>query len=295
MTRRGRTLAAAGAVLAGLVLLLLGTPTSLGAYSSKVTNTQNTAASGSWASSCAPADVLGAARADSAYFFYQLNEASGTRAADTGGNNLSGTYTRFGVSYRDSAAPCGQRDSDRAVSFDGGSGYLTGAQIAGDIPTSLSLEVWFKTTTGQGGKLVGVGNQSTGASGVYDRHLFMSNDGRLSFGTYDGGAHVITGSRSYNDGVWHQAVATLTPSGSLKGMRLYVDGKVVASNTSWTKGEPVSNGYVRIGYDNLGGWSAVGDSGPPNSYYFKGSMAYVSGYGTALSPARVQAHYDAGS
>lgn len=292
-----RVLAGAGTVLAGVLLTLGGTPTSLGAYSVTVTNSQNTAASSVWGSTatCDPADVLSASRADAAYFFYQLAESVGTRAEDTSGNGLAGTFTGFGVGYRGAAGPCGQDGESRAVTFDGQSGYLTGAQIRGEVPTSLSLEVWFSTTTRQGGKLIGVGNQARGASGLYDRHVFMSDDGRLSFGTYDGGAHVITTPGSYNDGAWHQVVATLAPSGNQRGMRLYVDGTLVASNTTYTKAEPVSNSYVRIAYDNLGGWAAAGASGPPTSYYFKGAMAFVSGYGSALTPARVRAHYAAGS
>ena len=44
------------------------------------------------------------------------------------------------------------------------------------------MEAWFKTTTTAGGKIIGFGNRSTGNSTSYDRHLYMSNTGRLYFG-----------------------------------------------------------------------------------------------------------------
>ncbi len=36
----------------------------------------------------------------------------------------------------------------------------------------------------------------------------MTNSGQLIFGTYNGGADIIQTPKSYNDGAWHQVVAT---------------------------------------------------------------------------------------
>ena len=49
-------------------------------------------------------------------------------------------------------------------------------------PTSLSIEAWFKTTSTDGGKIVGFGNSSTGNSGSYDRHIYLDGSGRVTFG-----------------------------------------------------------------------------------------------------------------
>ncbi len=54
-------------------------------------------------------------------------------------------------------------------------------------PQTFSVEGWFNTTTNTGGKLIGFGNNQTGMSRNYDRHIYMMNDGQLVFGVYNGG------------------------------------------------------------------------------------------------------------
>ena len=54
----------------------------------------------------------------------------------------------------------------------------------------------------------------------YDRQVYMLNDGRLTFGVYNGTQQTITNPASYNDGKWHHVVATQ----GADGMKLYVDG-----------------------------------------------------------------------
>ena len=95
-------------------------------------------------------------------------------------------------------------------------------------PSTYSEELWFKTTTTTGGKLIGFGNKNTGTSTSYDRHVYMENDGRLTFGVRTSGSATTTISTpaSYNDGQWHHLVA----SQSSAGMKLYVDGVLRATN-----------------------------------------------------------------
>ena len=40
-------------------------------------------------------------------------------------------------------------------------------------PRTYSLEAWFKTTSTNGGKIIGFGSSQTGTSGSYDRHVYM--------------------------------------------------------------------------------------------------------------------------
>ena len=82
-----------------------------------------------------------------------------------------------------------------------------------------------RPTTTQGGKIVGYGDgQHRRRAARYDRHLYMDNAGHIIFGVYPGGVRTVTRPKTYNDGAWHQIVATLD---STKGMVLYVDGKKV--------------------------------------------------------------------
>ena len=52
-----------------------------------------------------------------------------------------------------------------------------------------------------GGKLIGFGNKQTGTSGGYDRHVYMEDDGQLTFGTWTGFRPTRPRHRdAYNDG-----------------------------------------------------------------------------------------------
>ena len=172
--------------------------------------------------------------------------------------------------------------------FPGNSGgRLSTTGTAERAPQIFSIEVWFKTTTSSGGKIVGWGNSSTGSSGTFDRHLYLNNSGRLSWGIYPNSQKVITSPASYRDGAWHHAVANVSPAGQF----LYVDGKLVASDTGVNHyGAQVSDGFWRIGGDNMGSWPNAGSSA-----YFSGDIDNVAIYPVALSAAQVQAHHAAGT
>ena len=70
-------------------------------------------------------------------------------------------------------------------------------------------------------------------------------------------------------------------------MRLYVDGKVVASRSDVTGGQDYS-GVWRVGGDNLAAWT-----NQPNSDYFAGTIDDVAIYPTVLDSTQVAAHYAA--
>lgn len=116
-------------------------------------------------------------------------------------------------------------------------------------PAEFSTELWFRTTSSQGGKLIGYGSSSSGNSSSYDRHVYMSNSGELVFGVYPGSAQTIRSAAGYNDGQWHHVVA----SQGAEGMELHVDGALVAENSAVTTAQSYA-GYWRVGGDNLNGW-----------------------------------------
>ena len=151
-------------------------------------------------------------------------------------------------------------------------------------PTEFSTELWFRTTTNSGGKLIGYGAAASGNSNSYDRHVYMANNGRLLFGVYPGAVRTVQSAASYNNGQWHHMVA----SQSSAGIRLYVDGQLVASDNSVTTAESYL-GYWRIGGDNLGSWTSA-----PSSYYFNGSIDEVAVYPYALSETQIRNHYGIG-
>lgn len=206
--------------------------------------------------------------------YYPLDETDGRLAYD---------HARF-----DDADASGDltRGREGAVVGDAASGF-NGVSLAtrasNPAPNTFSTQLWFKTTSTSGGKLIGYGNAQTGNSGSYDRHVWMGNDGRVHFGTWVGSAATVSSSTSYNDGEWHQMTASLGEG----GMALYIDGLPVAERTDVTAGQDYS-GYWRIGGDNMSGWPDA-----PSSNNFTGDLDEVAIYPKVLSAKTVLAQYTA--
>ena len=149
---------------------------------------------------------------------------------------------------------------------------------------AFSAQVWFKTTTNAGGKILGFENTKVGKGSRADRSLYLTTGGNLVFGTHSGVRSKVVSPGGYNDGAWHQATATQGRGGT----RLYVDGALVSRNV--TTGAQAGSGYWRLGGGNLDGWPLK-----PGSPYFAGYLDEFAYYGVALSEATVRAQYRAAS
>lgn len=237
----------------------------------------------------APADAYGAAvYGTSPSMYWRLGESSGTTAADSSREGFPGVYNSTSIVRGESGAIDGTSNSAiRFTSSKNVFGTWNNRQTvissrAVTSPSTFAIEGWFKTTSTGGGKLVGFGNSNantTNASGTYDRHVYMTPSGQLKFGTHDGAQHILAAPGTYRDGSWHHVVAQQSSA----GMQLFVDGALVDSNTVSTAS--VYSGYWRLGGDTT--WE-----GDP---FWVGSLDEVAVYGTALSPAQVQQHFEAGT
>jgi Concanavalin A-like lectin/glucanases superfamily len=219
--------------------------------------------------------------ADNPSTYWRLDDASGTYAADTSAGNNAGVFSG-GLTYRQPGGVPG--DSNTALVFDGTNGRVANWHLTTG-PTTFSTELWFKTTTTSGGKLIGFGNASSGNAGSgfswnYDRHIYMTNSGRLIFGNWVGFAATAASTTSYNDGAWHYVVATSGPA----GMHLYVDGDEVGFNPNTNA--QAYKGSWRLGNDNLNGWP-----NQPSSSAFAGSIDDVAIYDAQLTPEQVVTHF----
>ncbi len=171
--------------------------------------------------------------------------------------------------------------STAGVALDGLSGQLDATQGTTN-PTTYSEELWFSTTTTRGGYLMGFHQSPTGAiQGYQDRELFMDDSGQLVDDVASSIGHdvIITSPRSYNDGVWHHAVATE----GRDGMHLYIDGQLAGSN-------PTVAGASYYGYWRVGAGYLLPKTKSASSNQFAGSVSDVAVYGRELDAAQVIGH-----
>jgi hypothetical protein len=225
-----------------------------------------------------PSPYGDAVRADAPTSYWRLGEPSGSVGYDwSGGSDLT----------LDASATRGTQgalaEQNTATTFAGSAGVPATTAAAQNGPKTFSVEAWFKTTTTSGGKIIGFGNSSTGNSTSYDRHVYMTNDGRIVFGVYPGTVRTVTSGPGLNDDKWHHVVGTLSGA----GQELFIDGERVGQRTDTTTAQ-VYSGVWRVGGDSLGGWP-----NQPASAKFAGAIDEVAVYPTALALTRVQAHFTA--
>ncbi|MGW6940570.1 DNRLRE domain-containing protein [Streptomyces xanthophaeus] len=218
-----------------------------------------------------------AVRTDGAQQYWRYDESALPFVADSStGGTSSGVHHNAPALRQTPGAVTG---ASTAIGLNG-----TDTQVYGDrrqtVGSSYSVETWFKTNTTRGGKLIGFGNNQARGSSNYDKHVYMTNNGRLVFGVYTGATRTITTAAAYNDNQWHHVVATQGPG----GMTLYVDG-VQRGTLNVTTHENFA-GYWHVGGDSLGGWPDR-----PTSEYWAGQLDESAVYPTVLGAAQVQNHY----
>ncbi|WP_327712895.1 DNRLRE domain-containing protein [Streptomyces sp. NBC_00464] len=224
--------------------------------------------------------------ADGADLYWRYDESGGAFAADASDNADGGVYMNA-PSYRSTPSAV---TGSTALSLNGTDEYVYSDRLHHyTSPTPYSIETWFRTGTTRGGRIVGFGSNIGTAqghtSGISDKILYLTDNGRLAFGVQIGSSSsrpTITSAASFNDNVWHHAVATQGAS----GMRLYVDG--VQAGTNATTGNRSYNGYWRVGGD------AMSTAWPnrPTSTYFAGQVDETAVYPSALTAAQVAAHHN---
>ncbi|NUO35512.1 MAG: hypothetical protein HOQ27_10690, partial [Dermatophilaceae bacterium] len=221
-----------------------------------------------------------------AFTYYRLNvsanngdtylsvaELSTSFLTDSSGNSRP-MYPFGGVAL--GAAGLLDGDTDTAASFNGTTAYTRIPDyVAWMSPAAVTVEAIIKTT-------------ATGFRAIIDRDgvaarafQFRLNSGVLEFITINGGAGVVTasGGAGLNDGVRHHVAATYDAS----NIRLYVDGVLV--KTQAAVGALSAEGATLSLGANFSGSGA--------SNLWTGTIDEAAYYGTALSGARITAHYAA--
>jgi PKD repeat protein len=223
-----------------------------------------------------------AVRADSPDSYYRLDEPAGSALAlDLVGNDDMIAFA--GVTRGTAGALSNEGDTASSLS-----GTATGnayGQDTGTAPNTFTVETWVRTNTTRGGSIIAFGNPLNGASGRYDRVVYMDNSGRIWFGVNNGSNQSVSSPLAYNNNQWHLVTASLGAA----GMRLYVDGVQVGARAD------VTSGYAFLGDWQVGTATLSGRTSQPSSNSLFGSLDEVAIYPTALPASRVAAHYAARS
>jgi len=216
-----------------------------------------------------------------------------TAAADSSGNGNTATWKGTPSSVGSLIA-----DGPGAVNLEGSGDNVEGSADGAVWKNTLaaapvSIECWVKT--GKHGTnqsfICGQTHVPSAASFIIDFGFGMSNvSGVPYFNAQVGGINVtLTGSTVIRDTGVHHLVGTVDSS---RNCRFYVDGVLEAGPTAAGSTTAIdSSGSIRIGKTPVGS-----DPGAGSAYKsFDGEICEVAVYDTALSAARVLAHYQAGA
>jgi len=239
------------------------------------------------------------------YLYWKLDDTAGTTAADTSGNGRTGTYNstwtknQVGALVDQTPNVAAKEANANAPAASTSCVYTTSATgMATPGPMTYSEVIWFKTTSTKGGKLVGLENNrtgvsdSSGAGGQYDRMMYMDANGEIWFGVYNNTEIVTHSQAGLNDGNWHMAAATMSPSA---GMSLYIDGNLVGTNANTVSETETKASFWRVGCGNLAGWGGdwTGAGAPANNaadnlnYPFNGSLDEATVWLTTLTSTQI--------
>lgn len=214
--------------------------------------------------------------ADQPNAYWRLDSDKRGMLQDASGHGFGGVVVDTPTQTTDSGVSGGHG----SLGFDGqADGAAANAIVQG--PDSYASEVWFRTSTTRGGKLMGFGDRKSGYSSNYDRHVYMLDDGRIVAGVWTGQATTVTTPLSYNDGQWHQVVAQLGGS----TLSLYVDGTHIGDAQLPAQVQQYS-GYWRLGGDSSWGGTSA---------YFAGDLDEFSLYSAPLTPQQVLHQYQVGT
>ncbi len=227
--------------------------------------------------------IVSSAKADLTHRYSFNDPTDSTNAVDSVGGATGDLYP--GASY----------PGDGTVALDGSSGFI---YLPDDIVsnyTSFAFEIWtvpsatptwarlFDFGTNQGGRGTG-GAGGTGGNGITWIYVCF-NDGS---GQLRGDLAATTGENIIQAprlaaGVSHDVV--LTVDAVAKTAALYDNGSIVAFSTNWTI-TPQAVGHTYNDY--------IGRSQWPDPYY-NGSIDEFRIYNNALTPAQVEANFEAGA
>lgn len=208
--------------------------------------------------------------ADSPLVYLELDEASGTTAADSSGNSRDMTSANCTVNQA-TVMPLGTASYD----FNGTSSQISLVDALWQRPSAMTVEAWIRPDAVNSFRAIG-GKDASGSGWA-----FYIIDGKLSLYT-NGTAHTTTSVYFTAGNTYH--VAATYSAGAIK---LYVDGAEVQS---WT-----GQALTQNGTSLMCGVSTGSNGGAFRFFWFDGRIDEFAYYDTALSGTRISDHYTAGT
>lgn len=207
--------------------------------------------------------------ADDPAIYLRLGETSGSSAADSSGNNLTGTYQGSPAVGNTGALT---DDANTSVFLDGTNDFISVPDNALlDPGDTFTLEAWIKVSPP-----ISISRNifDKGANG-YD--LFVSTSGILTLAK-NGVGDIVAATQALPVNEWRHVACT--KSGST--VKLYINGVDVTG--------VVSNQTITATSSDL----YIGNSNPSGNFFY-GYMDEPAIYPTALSPNRILRHYRTGA
>lgn len=241
--------------------------TKLDAINNKIDNLQTTSGDSTGGTSGSTASYSSLVIADNPYLYWRFGESSGIGATDSSGNNRNGIYNNVTLGEPSSIT---NDPTNKSITLNGTNSKVYTSNAFSAL-TTFTFGIRFKTSTPSQG-LIEFSN-SQNPSQTYCPSLYIDGVGKLVFYTYGGAFIEITSPNSYNDNLWHSAIAVLSSS----GMKLFVDGVLVANSNNTLTESYV--GYWAVGFSNR------------NGRYFNGSLDEFFVNNVALSDARIASYH----
>ncbi len=215
-----------------------------------------------------------AVRGDGPAAWWRVGERSAT-LADSEVGPYDGSYVN-GVSLGLASLLAGDRDND-SILLDGNKYMRVPHADALSFGTAFSLEAWIRPS-----EIPPAGGWASVVS-KQNAYSLQFNGPRLEVTVVQGSGptgrkRLQAPAGAIEPGRTYHVVATYDGA----QQRLYIDGKEVASASLSGPADPTGHSLL------VGSWDGAGE-------FFHGNLDEPAVYGSALSPARVQAHFDAGS
>lgn len=200
--------------------------------------------------------------------YWKLDETSGTSAADSSKNHDTGTMSGVKLDITPGPFPCAPTRPAMAFTDANGSKITTAATFAD--PLTYSEVVIFKAS-GYGTLM-----SFSDPTGDNDRIIYVGTDRKLYAGIFNNQGDLLTSPGPVVDGNWHIVIATE----SAAGMYLYLDGKQIAFNATYTTPQDFTGSW-EIGWASSAYWDKQGAAS------FDGWIAQAAVTFPALTKAQV--------